>query len=198
MNDHEGPGQHLKPEELGAYLERAQRSESAARVEDHIAKCAECREQLIALGRLVQPGASSGRLKRAYWIAPVAAAAIAVLLLLPPRAGDGGSPGEPVLRTGDTEGAVTITAVAPVASSRLHADSAVFAWNAVEDRVVYQVSLMDEDLAVIWSGSAEDTTIALPGDVTLERGARFFWYVEALLAEARSARSGVQEFFTLP
>ena len=199
MSDYETLGPHLTPDELGAYLDRTLRSEAASRVEDHLAGCAECRGEAVAIGRLIQPVEDgAGRRKRAYWIAPVAAAAIAGIWLLGPRAGDVSDRGEPALRTGDIEGTVAITVLTPIASSQLQPDSVVFAWRRAEEDVVYQVTLLDEGGAVLWRGATEDTTIALPVDVSLGQGARFFWYVDALLDEARSVTSGVQEFFTLP
>lgn len=187
-------GDHLDPDTLGAFLDGALRTAELSRVEAHLAACAQCRQEAIQVGRLTESDAGNGKRRRrlAYWAVPTAAAAgIAALLLFGPRAQDVAGPETPILRTDDA-GARAIEVVSP-ASSGTSADSVVFAWRQVESGVVYSLTLMDDEGEVLWKETVEDTAVTLPAQVELRPGDRYYWHVDALLALARTATSGVQE-----
>lgn len=194
----ENSGPHLTPEELGAYLDQTLRSEVRARIDDHLVECIECRQEAIAVGRLAHREGPGRSRRVAYWVAPIAAAAIAGLLLLGPGADELGDPGEPLLRSDDVEEVAAITAVTPLASAQPHPDSVVFRWRPVDDDLVYQVTLMDESGAVVWRDRTADSTIALTPEISLSRGSLYYWYVDALLGDGRSVTSGVKEFAVQP
>src|SRR2546426_11618463 len=94
---------HLTAEDVAAYADRGLVAAERARVEAHLAACAECRAEVVAVARLSRSFARRGR-----WagMAPPSAAAVLVLFLArwPRPRGPGGA----ALR----EPAVT-TAVAP-------------------------------------------------------------------------------------
>lgn len=187
---------HLEPDELGAFLDGALRGEERSRVEAHLVSCARCREEAIHVGRNTVRGGGGSRSRRLVtWAAPVAvAAAVAGILFLGPGAEEVSRTEGPVLRTEDEAGSSRIQAVAPVASGRPPADSVVFTWRAVDSGVVYRLTLLDEEGAVLWQSTVEDTSLALPAHVELRPDVRYYWYVDALLELARTATSGVQEF----
>lgn len=192
-------GRHLGPEELAIYLDGSLGGARLSGVEAHLAECAACRDEAIQIGRLLERGnGDRQRWRLAHWAAPAAAAAaIAAVLLLNPRPEDVTRQEGPIFRA-DGPGAIAITAVSPMAPSRPSFDSVRFVWHRMESDVVYQLTLMDEEGAVLWKATAEDTTLALPTDVELRPTARYYWYVDALLEMARTATSGVQEFVTSP
>lgn len=192
-------GEHLGPEELGTYLDGSLEGAKLSGVEAHLAECGPCRDEAIQVGRLLERGDRDRHRRRlAYWVAPTAAAAaIAAVLLLGPTVEDVTRQEGPIFRA-DGPGAIAIAAVSPVAPIHPSFDSVLFVWHKIESDVVYQLTLMDEEGAVLWKGTAEDTTLALPADVELRPAARYYWYVDALLELARTATSGVQEFVTSP
>lgn len=196
----EGDGEHLQPHELGAFLDGALRGAERSRVEAHLVECARCREEAIHVGRLTGTGNGNGKQRKrlVYWVAPAAAAAVvAALLLLGPGAEEVARPEAPILRA-DDPGVTAIAVVSPRAGASLSSDSVVFVWREVESGVVYRLTLMDQEGVVLWKETVEDTTVALSADVELRPGARYYWYVDALLELARTATSGVQEFTISP
>lgn len=81
---------HLEAHLVAAYLDRTLPGAEAATVEAHLANCAACRSEVVALGELVRPRQSRRWLQ--YTGVAVAAAAALLLFVSPGRLG---LPGEP-------------------------------------------------------------------------------------------------------
>ena len=86
----------------------------------------------------------------------------------------------------------------PPEGSTLVQDSLRFAWVPVADDAFYSFTITDAVGDVIWEGTTSDTSLWLSSRVILEDGERYFWYVDALFGEGRSASTGVREFVTAP
>jgi len=164
------PG-HLTSGEVAAYLDKALTASDRSRLDAHLVDCADCRNELIEVTRLL-------RTRSRRWVLSVGAAAAAAAVLLVviwPRQGHQ-SPEQP----GHREPAVTTT-VAPVAvaPSGAIASARELVWTAVPHADRYRLTLFDSAGTVVWERETGDTAASLPDTLQLKRGARYLWKVEA-------------------
>lgn len=187
---------HLLAEEVAAYLDRGVSATERQRLEAHLGRCAECRDELAAVRYL---GSARGRRRAWYVLLPAAAAAAIVLAVGLPGAPS--SPGD-VLRSGDRLGTAErirqFTAVQPTAAATVHPDSVRFVWASAGHDASYRLTLASPAGDTIWTISTGDTTVALAPDVALDRGKSYFWYVDAILPDGSTATTGAQQFGTIP
>lgn len=186
--------EHLDGVRAAAYAEGSLSDAERTAVEAHLAECAECRAEVTEVALLI---GEKGRRSRWWLTVPVTAAAAvaAVLLIAGPLTESGGDAG-PRLRPGADAGRETvprIEAVAPPVEAPIAADSVRFVWRSRGPDVLYRLTLTDESGAIVWTESGGDTAHVLPGEVELEPGARYLWYVDAVLPDGRVATTGVRE-----
>ncbi len=180
------PNLHLETGEVASYLDRALAPDEQARVEAHLADCADCRRELIEVSRL-----RHARFRSRWWVLGPALAAAAAALFFVTRSPDTPAT-EPVLRDGG-EPALTIGLVAP-GDSAVSPGSLTFTWRSAAPRASYRLTLSDERGDVVWSATSIDTTQRPPSRVSWRTGRTYFWYVDALLPDGRSVTSGVRRF----
>jgi anti-sigma factor RsiW len=73
--------EHLSEHEVVAYLSRALTSPERARVASHLADCADCRREIVAVVEILTSyRRRRARLRLAYLVGALAVAALAVLL----------------------------------------------------------------------------------------------------------------------
>jgi len=177
---------HLTVEDVAAYVDRGLAAAERARVEEHLAACAECRAEVVAVARLSRSFAGRRR-----WIvmAPLAAAAAVLVLIVAPwqHLGERG----PVLR----EPAVTTTvAPTPIAPRGSVTALPALTWSSVPRADRYQVTLFDRDGSVLWETHTADTTVAVPDTVRLVSGAPHYWKVAARTELGRWVASDLTSF----
>ena len=157
---HATPEKHMSPDEITAYLARTLPDEHRKHAELHFAICDACRGDLIAVS------AEAERRKTKRWVTvsipTVAAAAVAVLLLVPGARGPTPRLQAPAIRCEQVEGTRTFLTVAPANGAEVVRDSVVFGWRSEGADVGYRLTLTDEVGDVLWSESTSDTTLALP------------------------------------
>ena len=195
------PPAHLPSEEVAAYLDRTLPHAERLRMEAHLAECELCRSEVVAVSRLLRGEPPRQRRWIAMGVTAAASAAVLVLTVVPRgprRAPPINDPVSGAVRGTQPEGTPAILAVTPVEGSTVDPGRVAFIWRRDDPGATYQLTLTDESGAVRWSGRTSDTTIALPSDVPLERGRGYFWYVDALRADGRSATTGVRRFTTAP
>lgn len=187
---------HPGPDELSAWLDGSISVSDRARIEAHIARCDDCRRDVVEVLRAVKP-----RADRRVWpaAAALAAAAVVAVLIFAPGEDERARRSEPLLRGPET----TLSDETPAPEVIHPADAATtdsrdvaFTWRASGGASSYRLTLTDEDGDVVWSASTADTVLALPADSALAPGGTYFWYVDALLLDGRSLTSGVHEFRT--
>jgi hypothetical protein len=187
--------QHPGEDELSAYLDGGLGESDRARIEEHLAVCDDCREDVVEVSRLFQPRPN----RRTWYVAAgLAAAALAGILLFTPLIRDSG-PAGPVLRGPTMEapaGASSVQVVEPRDGSTLPATEVRFTWQAAASGASYRLTLTDQTGDVVWSLSTADTAASLPPDAALGRDQMYFWYVDALLPDGASTTSGVHGFKT--
>jgi putative zinc finger protein len=186
--------EHPDEAELSAYINRSLGEADRTRIEAHLAKCDDCRMDVVEVMRLFRP---QPRRRVWYVAAGLAAAALASILLFAPSANHESGPGGPVLRGPVTDVPATASAVQivhPREGATLDAEDARFTWRETAPGASYRLTLTDETGDVVWSVSIADTTAYLPSDSSLSREQTYFWYVDALMPDGRSTTSGVHEF----
>jgi hypothetical protein len=127
-----------------------------------------------------------------------AAAAVLVLIVQPGRVPESQ---DPVTRAGEdtaTEGVLRFAAIAPADTVTVTGGSIAFRWHSPSTEASYRITVTNEIGDLLWSETTSDTTVVLPGDVSLEIGETYFWYVDALLPNGGSATSGVQRLTLVP
>ena len=91
-----------------------------------------------------------------------------------------------------------IIVLAPADGDTISTAGASFAWRSPGPEVLYHLSLTNPSGRALWTTETRDTTATLPPNVLLEPGARYFWYVDALGANAASWTTGTHAFVAAP
>lgn len=188
------PG-HPGVEDLAAYLSGSLPRVEALQLEAHLSNCWACRQEVTGARRLLR-----SRPRGLRWLlVPAAAAAGLALLLIGPSPGRG--PGREALR-GDRnqrqESAIPLAVVSPAEGDAVKVGGPSFVWRAARGEPLYRVTIADQAGRTLWTGETSDTTLAPPPGLRLDRGRRFFWYVDALDVEGRSVTTGTRSFHTAP
>ena len=133
------------------------------------------------------------------WIGLVAAAALAVVLLRPWSFRDTRAGGPEIERARPAVGgAQAISALTPRDGDTVAAAGARFSWRGPRPELLYHLTLTDPGGRPVWATETRDTSVALPPNVHLDPGARYFWYVDALGTDAASWTTGTRVFVTAP
>jgi hypothetical protein len=180
-------GAHLEPHEVAAYVDRVTTEVDRARVESHLAACAECRAELRDAMRIA---ATLPRSRVTQRNALLSAAGIAAVLLvfLVPRAGR-----EPddVQHRGPGRGTSQPLLVAPVG---IVASADTFIWSSIPRATRYDVRLFDAAGSAVWSTRTTDTVVGRPPEISLSPDASYYWKVDAQTGVSRSESSQLAEF----
>lgn len=183
---------HPDSNRLAAYAERRLSPAERVAVEDHLADCAECRQDVTVAALVL-----GGERRRRFWrtAAPLAAAAVVVVALLP--RGEPAATPERYRPGAPREGVTTIRAWTPESGPKPR-DSLRFVWGPVGASTLYRVTITDAGGGIAWTASTEDTVAGMPDSVRLEPGRRYHWYVDALLADGQRATTGLRDFQISP
>lgn len=185
---------HPSSEDLAAYLSDGLDAAETAQLDNHLADCAVCREQLIGARRLLDT--APRRRNWSFAVAGLAAAAVIVVFLLPRS---GMEPSVDSVRGAEEELApgIAIEVVAPDESVSL-GGPVRFIWHGMGDRPLYRLTLTDGAGEEIWTTDTRDTVATLPIPESLAPGVEYFWYVDALGTDVRSRSSGLNSFVAQP
>ena len=192
---------HLKDDVLAAYLDRALPAAERRDADDHLADCATCRDELVAMSKLVAGRAPVRQWPRlAGYVAAVAAAAIAFAVIARWRAAPGPSsdPGARMRDSTQADGASrrAVEVVAPAEGDTVTPRELRFAWHPFGPGATYRFKLANDTSFVLLKLDTADTTVALPDSVQLVPGRSYSWWVDALTTDGRAASTGVRQFRT--
>jgi len=188
------PG-HPSAEDLAAYLSGSLPAPEALHLESHLSDCWPCRQEVIGGRRLLR----SRPYDRRWLLVPAAAAAVLALVLL--RPGPAGEPGDGPLRAVGQQGqesARTLDVVSPAEGDTADVGGPSFIWRAARGEPLYRMTIADRTGRTLWTGDTSDTTLTPPPSLRLDRGSKYFWYVDALDVQGRSVTTGAQSFHTAP
>lgn len=191
--------EHPTAEDVAAYLSGTLTPADQAAVEEHLAECRECRGQVVSARRVLRRHAAPNR---RVWLLPGAAAAAVLLLAIFFRAPSGFEPGPEPVRSGQGaaggDAGSRIPVLAPADGDTLAVGSITFVWRGQSGKPLFQFTLTDGSGRAVWTGATTDTTLTLPGAVSLDRGRTYFWTVDALSADGRSLTTRNHRFSTRP
>lgn len=176
-------GPHLDATEVAAYLDGLVPGEVRSRIQQHLADCEDCRDEVLHLLRIAPRPAKRSRMH--VWAAGAAAAAILVIAVWP-RA--------PLPRDAHREAPIAAT-IAPraIAPTGTVDGPPLLVWASVPGADRYVVRVFEASGDVAWQSEGRDTTVAVP-DTIVRAGAPYFWKVEAHAGFGRSVSSELTEF----
>ena len=186
--------EHLTTGEVAAYLGKSLTAHEQERVEGHLARCVECRDEVVQVQSIESVSRRPG--KGMYLgVGAVAAAAVLTLVLVTPFGRQLLFPDtESATRSSATEGAVVIGAIAPADGDGVSRAGLTLLWHGVSAEMSYQITLTNQQGDVVWTERTADTTAIVPSTVELTADASYYWYVDALLEDGRPATTGIQRF----
>jgi Putative zinc-finger len=190
MTDSTGGPNHLTDSEMARYLDRRLSLEERDRIEDHLASCAECREQTLGAQQLLGPAR-----RPRFIVAGGALAAAAVVLILIARVEPAREQNAPQLRGVAIDNTV-LTAYGPMGDAKR--DNLRFVWGSAAGAVSYHLSVTGADGAQVWSHSGVDTVSSLPRSVGLRAGVQYLWVADAVLRDGSTRSTGLREFSPVP
>ena len=166
---------HLTEDEMVAFLGHQLEAEERHEVELHLARCTECRDELVAVTEILQPEREPRRIP---WriLAPVAAAAAAVTLVVAGPWNVGSPDDAPQHRDTPAFGSAVPTPVAPFGPV---SEVEQLVWLGLDGADRYRLTLYDSEGQVLWKATTPDTVVQLPDSVVLNAGARYLWRLEA-------------------
>jgi len=162
--------------------------------EAHLLTCATCRAE-VRLAMVVRAELGAPKRRSRWWIGVAAAAAVLIFFVARPafRSDSDGR-----VQRGGTEGLPVITAISPAAEAVMRTQAVHFLWHSTGQNVHYRLTVTDQRGDIVWSFGTADTAASLPANVRFQRADPYFWYVDALLPDGRSAISRVQRFTVAP
>ncbi len=186
------PTDHLSPSDVAGYIDHSMTGVARERAESHLSDCAQCREELVACGRLVH---SAPTWRRRRLVAPLFAAAVAAsflaIVFAAPRVQNSSSRG---VERGT--GAVTreLTPVAPRSGTSVAAEGLRFTWRADTGAVGYRVVVTTSTGTPVWRGESRDTSAVPSREATFVPGEEYYWRVESTRADGGGAMSRPASF----
>ena len=186
---------HLSADHFAAFLDGRLTGADRERAVRHFTGCAECREELTELRDMLSV---ARRPSSRRWVVAAAAAVIFAVVLMPRIRGDTAGDGAGRVRTDEglrlPSGTSAIAVVAPpdqaVVEGRLE-----LSWRSAGVGATYSVTVQDSSGTEVWKrASLVDTSIVVPATTGLAPRSRYFWSVDARLADGSTASTGVRSF----
>jgi hypothetical protein len=175
---------HVTDTEIAAYLDRTLTTAERDRVEDHLAACPDCRQQLLETKELLE---RVRRPRNLLISGALAAAAVVVFFVV--RADSDRTEGTLMRSDGAAAPLVAYGPLGTTASAGLR-----FVWSAAPARESYRLSVSRIDGQAVWSSSGTDTVATLPSSVVLRPNERYYWVVDALINDGTTRSTGLREF----
>jgi hypothetical protein len=190
---------HPRDEEIAAFLDDGLSASERTAIARHLASCDDCR---ALLGAPMREQPRRGRGTQPLWLsaAAVAAAAVVLFKVAVPST-------QPTIDVDHIRGSATapiekseLDGQSPVAGSDVSVDTIVFRWSSAGPGATYDVTIVDDAGVVLWNSRIDSVGIAPPRDVTerLRAGRTYYWRVDALLPDLRTASTGPQGFIPAP
>jgi anti-sigma factor RsiW len=196
----EGMSAHLTAEQLASYLDGRLTPTEHDRVLAHFDRCAECRREMTASRGVIghaQPAGMESFARRTLVPALVGLAAVLAIAVASPMLRDLRAP-DPAVRAPvglvESDIVAQMATVSPGDDGSFLGEPGVFVWRAASADAEYHLTVTDATGGIVWLKRTTDTSVVVPGDLRLPRGKDYFWSVDALLGDGRSATTRVHRF----
>jgi hypothetical protein len=173
--------------EIAAYIDHGLPSSRIDEIEDHLAHCAICRDNVVSAQALLRKSRRSQRLSKLALVG-LAAAAIAIVAL--PSIRKSSIPESDVMRDNAIPSGMRV--YGPLGEVRDVPSR--FAWSPLPGALSYHVTITTDIGANVWSGSSSDTVMVLPKGIVLVPGQKYLWAVDAVTSEGSTVSTGLREF----
>ena len=186
---------HLSADHLAAFLDGRLTGSDRERAVRHFAECGECRAELTELQDVLP---ATRRAPAGRWIA-AAAAAILAAVTIPNLVSDRAREGKSRVRTDQEirvpDGTNAIPVVSPTDQSTVPQTGIELSWRSAGVGATYAVTVQDSSGSEVWKRtSLAVTSITVPETTRLNPGSRYFWSVDARLADGTTAKTGPHTF----
>lgn len=186
---------HLTSDRVAAFLDGGLDGAERASAVRHFAECAECRRELAELRGVLD---SAHRPRSRGWVAAAAGVAAILAFTLLPRLSSNDNPEAGLTRAVENQRAIGGSSVigfrSPGDSAIVAASGLELVWETAGQGATYLVTVLDSLGSIAWSRTLTDTSVAVPDSARLTTGSRYFWSVDARLADGRTAKTGVRHF----
>jgi hypothetical protein len=178
----------MNESDIAAYVDRRLSVAERDRIEQHLAGCRECRNEVVESRRVLM---QARRPRLILLGGSVLATAAALLLVLRPAFIFPRADGESA-RLRNAGAPTTLVAHGP--SGEVPLSGLTFVWGAAQGAATYRLTLSGADGVPLWTASTTDTTLALADSVRLGPGKPYFWMTDALLGDGTTRSTGLREF----
>lgn len=190
--------EHPSDEDLAAYLDGGTGLGQRDAIAAHLSECEVCRALVVQSGG-AGGAARSGRSRIPLAVATLAMAAAMLTLIVRTPGSEGPLAGDRIVRDGEVgtgEGVRRLAVERPSDEADVPRDSLAFAWEALEEGTVYELSISELTGRVAVRSRVSDARYQLTGSEAsrLVDGARYHWRVEALRPDLTSAATDVHTF----
>ena len=177
--------------DIAAYIDRGLKPQRRAEVEEHLADCGECRENVVKAGELVAKSRRPSLIIRS--VALLAAAAV-MIVAVPSIRSRWTPESRPMMRDGSDS--PRLVAYGPV--GEVKSPIVAFTWASATDALSYRITITTAAGADVWSTGSTDTTVTLPASITLAPRTQYLWVVDALLRDGTTRSTGIHGFGIVP
>jgi hypothetical protein len=176
--------------DVAAYIDRGLKPHRLSEIEEHLAYCEDCRENLVKAQEIVSRSRRTPIYVRS---AVILAAAAAVALVAIPTLRRSTDPRDSMRASGDARPLAVYGPIGDIRSRPVR-----FTWSAIPGALSYHLTVTTADGETVWSTSLTDTTLAAPAAVTLAAGNRYLWNVDAIATDGSTRSTGTHEFGIVP
>jgi anti-sigma factor RsiW len=183
--DNYGEG-HMSDLEIAAYLDHGLPPNKMDEIEEHLARCPACRDNVVSTQAFISRSRRSQRLTK---VAAVLLAAAAITVVAVPSIRKSNLDRE-AMRSEETVARLRV--YGPIGETKQAPER--FMWGSDPTALTYHVTITTKAGADVWSGSSSDTSIVLPSSVILTAGERYLWVVDAMTNDGTTRSTGIREF----
>jgi hypothetical protein len=173
--------------DIAGYIDRGLGAQRRDDIEDHLAVCAECRQNLAESQRLVNRVRRPRRIAAAGGL--IGLAAVALIFVRAPLSKTSNLPQERVMR--EATPSTKIPAYAPIGT--ISQQNVRFIWGTAPRASAYRITLSSTDGTTVWSATVRDTSALLPDSVALQPDAAYVWFVDATLSDGSTRSTTLQQ-----
>ena len=177
---------HLDAAAVARYIDGASDAAGQAGAESHLAECAQCRDEVAAVRRILDSSA------RRRWLPAVSVAmAAAAVALIVVATTSHQLPNSVTTRDPVVTSTLIPRLLAPVGTVE-RADS--LRWTSVSNAHRYEVTVFSGSGTAVWQTIATDTAVALPDSLRLLVNTQYYWRLKAETEYGRWVESELATF----